>query len=100
MKRKSIRKQESVTKFIRRNQGSISNMKTMRERHENTKERLNHLITSNQIISSNNENGKDGAFIDLSPSNVNKSNDVQTQLNPSSVHRSPNLLPINVREVK
>lgn len=93
MKRKPIKKQESVTKFIRRNQSSISNMRTIRERHENTKEKLNQLITNSQNSLPQKAQTKDAENTDVSKSVVAKSNEIKLQLNLSPAHRGPNLFP-------
>ena len=96
MKRKPVKKQESVTKFIRRNQSSISNMRTIRERHENTKEKLNQLITNSQNSLPQKSQAKDVDNTEVSRSIVAKSNEMQTQINQSNANRSPNLLPIHL----
>ena len=51
-KRRPVKKHSSVTEFIRRNSKILNKGITIRERHENTKEKLNQLVVKAKSNSS------------------------------------------------
>ena len=73
-------------------------MRSIRQRHENTKEKLNQLVSNHQKGSDKNVRNRDISNSDATRSVELKTNENKTQLNLSSVHQSPHLLPSKLRD--
>lgn len=67
MKRKPVKKHSSVTEFIRRNKEGVTKAMTIRERHENTKEKLNQLVQKARNTPSLNEGEANGSVSNGTP---------------------------------
>ena len=92
MKRKIVKKHSSKTVFIRRSNDYETDPRTIKERHENTKEKLNKLLNKKSITTNNQSASNQVDITDTSGTNIVKVNTLIANISQTKANHGENLL--------
>ena len=92
MKRKMVKKHSSKTVFIRRSNDDETDPRTIKERHENTKEKLNKLLNKKSITTNNQSASNQVDITDTSGTNIVKVNTLIANISQTKANHGENLL--------